>query len=96
MIWARKPLLLVRLRDGDLVEIDPVGLWIAGGVPEELIIRSDGRRPIPLLAGPGRIALAGVDDRAREVVRERDHFPPFPPTACKVTAGLAVAWVADE
>ena len=60
-------LLLVRLRDRDLVEVDPVGLRAAEEQSSERI----GAIAVALLAGPGRIALARVDDRARQVVGER-------------------------
>jgi hypothetical protein len=44
-----QPLLLVGLRDGDLVEIDPVRLRIFGCIPEEQVVRTDGLLlPVPL------------------------------------------------
>ena len=64
-------LLLVGLRDRDLVEVHPVGLGIAGGMPEEQVVGADRRRAVALLAGPRRVALARLDDRLGEVVGER-------------------------
>ena len=72
---GQQPLLLVGLRDRDLVEVDPVGLDVAGLRPEEQVVGADRRDlPVALLARPGRVALAGVDDRARQVVGERGRL----------------------
>ena len=71
---GEQPLLLIRLRDGDLVEVDPVRLGVAYGIPiEQLIGANRFESPVALRAGPRRVALARVHDRAREVVRERQR-----------------------
>ena len=44
-------------------------------VGEEEVVRPDGRRAVALGPGPRRVALARVDDRARQVVRERGRVP---------------------
>ena len=66
-----QPLLLVGLRNRDLVEVDPVGLRVARRGAEEQIVGANRRQAVAVLAGPRRIALARVDDRSREVVGER-------------------------
>src|SRR5438552_14614539 len=68
---CEQPLLLVGLRDADLVQVDPIGLYITGRRAVEQIIRADRRDAVTLLARPLRIALTGADDRAREIERER-------------------------
>ena len=70
----QQPLLLVGLRNRDLVRVDPVRLDVAGAGAVEEVVRADARDAVPLLARPGRVALARVDDRAREVVRERGRL----------------------
>ena len=64
-------LLLVRLRDGDLVRIEPIRLHVAGLRTVEHVVGADADHAISLLSGPRRVSLPGVDDGAREVVRER-------------------------
>ena len=59
-----QPLLLVGLRDLDLAGVDPVREEEVAGA------QRGGRRVVALLIDPVRVALAGVDDRARQVVRE--------------------------
>ena len=66
-----QPLLLVGLRDGDLVEIDPVRRRVARLGAEEEVVRANRRNAVALLSGPGRSALARVDDGLRQVERER-------------------------
>src|SRR3712207_9081683 len=62
----QQPLLLVGLRDADPVEVDPIG--------EEEVVRADrAGLAVPLLAGPGGVALARQHDGARQVVRERSE-----------------------
>ena len=68
---GQQPLLLVRLRYRDFVEVDPIGARIPGRVAIELVVRTDRRESIALLRSPRRIALARVDDRSRQVVCER-------------------------
>ena len=69
---GQQPLLLVGLRDRDLVQVDPVGLMSRPprrrGRPSGSARRARPSRFCPAQAG---IALARVDDRAREVVGER-------------------------
>ena len=72
---GEQALLLVGLRDGDLGEIDPVGLGVARRRAEEQVVGADRRLAVALLARPRRVALARVDDRAGEVVRERRRLP---------------------
>ena len=68
---GQQPLLLVGLRDRDLVQVDPVGLDVTGLSPKNRSSERDRRRDaVALVAGPGRVALARVDDRPREVVGE--------------------------
>ena len=67
-------LLLVGLRDGDLVEVDPVGLRVAG-LAEEEVVGANRRDAVAFLPGPGGVALARVDDRAGQVVGERRGLP---------------------
>jgi len=66
-----QPLLLVRLRDRDLAQVDPVRLVVTRGRAVEQVVGADRRRAVALLPDPRRVALAGQDDRPREVVRER-------------------------
>ena len=66
----QQALLLIGLGDGHFRKIHPVGLAPA----EEQIIRADGGLAVTFLAGPRRISLTRVDDRPREVVRERRHL----------------------
>ena len=61
-------LLFVRLRNRDLVQIDPVRQSAVGA--EEQIVRTDRRDAVALLSRPRRISLARVDDGAREVEGE--------------------------
>ena len=52
---------------------------------------------VDVAAGPRRVALAGQDHRAGQVVGERRaRLPPLPPTTRVVTAGFDVAAVALE
>ena len=51
---------------------------------------------VALLAGPRRVALARVDDRAGEVIGERRRLAAAEPTDRSVTAGFGVAVVASE
>ncbi len=68
---GQQALLLVRLRHGDLAHVHPVGLDVAGLRAVEEVVRANAvGGAVALLPGPGRVALARVDDRAREVVRE--------------------------
>ena len=68
-------LLLVGLRDRDLVEVHPIGLDVPRLGAEEEIVGSDqlaaADTAVALVSRPGRIALARVDDRAGQVVGER-------------------------
>ena len=65
---GEQALLLVGLRDRDLVQVDPVGLLVPGLAPKK---RSSERitgsmLEVALLARPGRVALAGeTTERAR-------------------------------
>ena len=94
---GEQPLLLVGLRDGDLVEVDPVRLRIARRGAEEQVVAADRGDAVALLPGPGRVALARVDDRAREVVGERGGLAAVPSRRERsVTAGFAVAFVGVE
>ncbi len=67
---GEQTLLLVRLRDGDLVQIDPVRLRIAGRISVVLVVRTLGGEAVAFLIRPRRVALAGVDDRGRQVIGE--------------------------
>ena len=69
--FEQQPLLLVRLRDRDLVRVDPVRLHVAGAGAVEEVVGADADDAVAFLAHPGRVALARVDDRARKVVGER-------------------------
>ena len=95
--FDEQPLLLVGLRDRDLVRVDPVRLDVAGPRAVEEIVGSDPGDAVALLAGPGRVALARVDDGTGEVERERRGLAAarFRPMR-SVTAGLTVAVVAFE
>ena len=70
---GQQALLLVGLRDVEVVRVDPVGLDVARLGAVEQVVRADRRsaRAVALLARPRRVALARVDDRAGEVVGER-------------------------
>jgi len=60
---------------------------------EEVVGPDRAGLPVALLPRPGRVALARLDDRAREVERERCRLsacPPVGPTSRTVTAGLPV------
>ena len=82
----QQPLLFVGLRNGDLVEIDPVRPAAA----EEQIVRAARRLTVALLSGPCRVALARETiDRARSKVNAA-AWPPWDPTLRSVTAGFAV------
>ena len=60
----QQPLLFVRLRDRDLVEVDPVG--------EEQVVRADRRDlTVALLTCPRGVPLTRLHDRAGQVVGER-------------------------
>ena len=78
---AEQALLLIRLRDRDLVEVHPVRLWIARGGTVEEVVRPDRWLPVALLAGPRRVPLARVHDRPRQVIREGSGVTPVGPDA---------------
>ena len=69
-----QPLLLVGLRNRDLVQIHPVRLRVAGGCAEEQVVRTNRRDAVALLPGPRGVPLPRVDDGAREVERERGRL----------------------
>ena len=97
---GQQVLLLVGLGDGDLVQVDPVGLDVPGLGAEEEIVGADQLAPahgaVALVPRPGRVALARLDDRAGEVVGEGRGVTALEPTLRIVTAGLEVAVVASE
>ena len=93
-------LLLVGLRDRDLVEVHPVGLDVPGLGAEEEIVGADqlaaADGAVALVPRPGGVALARLDDRAGQVVGEGGGVTAVEPTLRIVTAGLEVAVVASE
>ena len=56
-------------------------------------MRADRKQAVAGLAGPGRIALAGLDDGAREVEGECRGLAAVLPTVRSETAGSVVAAV---
>ena len=68
---TQQPLLLVGLGYGDLIEVDPVGLYVPGTRAKEQIVAPNRSDPVALLSGPRGIALPRVDDGTREVERKR-------------------------
>src|SRR5262249_19851877 len=61
--------LLVGLRNGDLREVDPVRLRVAGRGAEVHVVRADRRLAVALRSGPRDVALTRGDERAREIER---------------------------
>ena len=77
---GQQALLLIRGRRRHPIEVDPVGLDIADLGAEEHVVGADRHgvgigESVALLAGPRRVALAGVDDRPGQVVGEGGGLP---------------------
>ncbi len=62
---GQQALLFIRLRDGDLIQIDPVGV---GSVVEQVVGAHRAAAAIPVGVNPGRVALARIDHRFCQVV----------------------------
>ena len=87
-------LLLVGLRNRDLVRGRPSPAATSPVfVAVELVVGPDRRKTVALLRRPGRVALARVDDRRRQVVGERRRLAAADMLR-SVTAGLPVAVIA--
>ncbi len=71
----QQALLLVGLRNGDFIQVDPIGLRVAQFVAVEQICRAGGDDAISVIARPARVALPGEDDRAGQVVGEHGGLP---------------------
>ena len=66
-----KTLLFVCLWNLDFRQVDPIRLGVKACGAIKQIIRTDRRKTIAVLPGPGRIALTRVDDRSGQVEGKR-------------------------
>src|SRR3954454_7729732 len=63
---CKQALLLIGLRDRDLVHVEPSGL----SRREEQIVRPDRSGAVTFFTGPLRVSLSSVDDRFCQVIEE--------------------------
>ena len=61
----QQALLFIRLRDGDLAQVHPIGV---GAIMEHIIGADGTRTAVAVNIHPRRVALAGVHDRLRKII----------------------------